>query len=291
MFTSTLILMRCPCCQSDLQLSSADQQHEVFDIVRGTVTCPSGHSWAIEDGVMVFTREDAPSDPWSKSFKDYDKFASNNKKWIASSVKEVSPILDSIPTNSAGPFLDMCTGGGAMLFNLLEKIGDTLPVVSVDMSLHAQKYNTRHLFETRGNHQVSFVSSDAANLPFKDGVFPCVVSLGIGNMLEKTPDGIREARRVLQNGGIFIFNHLCVGEESKGWRTLKESLMKRGVEYHNNLILEQNFETLMRSVGFAQYKIQVVEEVIGDPDRDVESGPIFPYPNEPMMKLLVRAWK
>jgi SAM-dependent methyltransferase len=240
---------------------------------------------------MVFTREDAPSDPWSTSFKDYDKFASNNKKWIASSVKEVAPILDNIPTDLAGPFLDMCTGGGALLFNLLEKIGDTLPGVSVDMSLHAQKYNTRLFAEMRGNHHVSFVSSDAANLPFKEGVFPCVVSFGIGNMLEKMSDGIREAQRVLQNGGAFIFNHHYVGEESKGWRILKESLMKRGVECHGYLGLERNFVALMQSVGFTRYKVQVVEEVIGDPDRDVESGPIFPYPNELMIKLLVRAWK
>jgi len=35
--------------------------------------------------------------------------------------------------------------------------------------------------------------------------------------------------------------------------------------------------------------VQVIEEVVGDPERDVEQGSLFPYPGERMTELLVTA--
>ena len=291
MLTDILATMRCPTCHTDLGLSIKEQQDNSHNIVSGTVVCQENHSWPIEDGVLVFSRDDAPSDPWSKSFKDYGKFVANKRYFMSQFASDVPTIIDSIPSNSIGPYLDICTGDGALLFNLLDKINLATPVVSVDMSLHAQKYNRRYFAETQGHRPVCFISSDASQLPFKDGVIPCVISFGMGNMLGKFADGIREARRVLQDGGIFTFDHKYVDEDSKGWRTLKEALVDLGVEncsYHG---LQRDFNTLMQSINFSKYEIDVLKEIIGDADRDADSGPIFPYPNEPMQKLLVRAWK
>jgi len=40
--------------------------------------------------------------------------------------------------------------------------------------------------------------------------------------------------------------------------------------------IERDFVRLMNSIGFRDYSIQVTKEVIGDPERDTESGPLFP---------------
>jgi len=88
-----------------------------------------------------------------------------------------------------------------------------------------------------------------------------------------------------------VFNHKYVDEDSEGWRTLKRALTELGVSDCGYLGLEEDFNDLMRETGFSRYEVDVLEEVVGEADRDVESGPIFPYPNEPMQKVLVRGWK
>lgn len=291
MLADILKLMRCPTCHTDLKLIVEPGQDDSQHIVRGHVACQKNHSWPIEEGVVAFSREDALSDPWSKSFKDYEKFVANKRYRLSQSKSDVSPIIESIPPNATGPYLDMCTGDGALLFTILDKVNPLIPIVSVDMSLHAQKYNKRYLSETHGYRPVSFISSDASLLPFKDGVIPCVISFGMGNMLDKFANGIREAQRVLQGGGVFIFTHMYVDEDSEGWRTVKGVLGKLGMEDCGHLGLQNDFNALMQSANFSKYTVDVLREVIGAADRDVKSGPIFPYPNELQQELLIRAWK
>lgn len=291
MIADILKLMRCPTCHTDLDLTGNAHEDSSFHILKGIVTCHNRHSWPIEEGVLVFSRDDAPSDPWSRSFKDYEKFVANKRHALSYFQSDALPIIDTISPNSHGPYLDMCTGDGTLLLTLLDKIDPDIPIVSVDMSLHAQKYNQRYFAETQGNRPVCFISSDASKLPFKDSVIPCIVSFGIGNMLGKLADGIRGARRVLQDEGVFIFNHMYVGEDSNGWRILQEILKKQGVENCGYLGLEKAFHALMKDINFSTYKVDVIEEKIGEAERDIESGPIFPYPNELQRKLLVRAWK
>ena len=66
-----LPLMQCPICHTSLSPGK-------------TVTCGEGHEWPVEDGVLAFTREDAPSDPWSRSYADYEKFVRGNQQGIGS---------------------------------------------------------------------------------------------------------------------------------------------------------------------------------------------------------------
>jgi hypothetical protein len=113
----------------------------------------------------------------------------------------------------------------------------------------------------------------------------------MGNMLEKMPLGMREVGRVLRAGGEFVFDHLYVKEDSEGWRALSGHMRQVGVEGFGFLGIERDFVALMDSIGFHKYSIQVTNEVIGDPGRDVESGPLFPYPNEYVAVLLVKAVK
>ncbi|MCL5999711.1 MAG: hypothetical protein M1546_27165 [Chloroflexi bacterium] len=67
MYTTLLPLMQCTVCGRELSVSSIRQASASGEIVEGEVTCATGHVWPIENSILVFTREDAPSDPWSKS--------------------------------------------------------------------------------------------------------------------------------------------------------------------------------------------------------------------------------
>ena len=290
MFSNILHLMRCLICCTDLRLVVAQEQSADGEIISGIVECQQGHVWPVEEGVLVFSREDALSDPWSKSYKTYDQYVRLNTMWIPAAAQEAAPILDSIPPSPSGPHLDACTGSGGLLFNLLKKRKPNTTIISVDMSLHVQKFNRRYRMETFGDYPVSFVSCDAAVLPFKKSVFSCVTSWAMGNMLDRFPSGIKEAARVLDTNGVFIFSHLYVREDSEGWRTLGAGMAELGIADYGFLGLEQDFVRLMERSGFRRYEIEVSREVIGDPNRDTESGPLFPYPNEPLRELLVKAW-
>jgi ubiquinone/menaquinone biosynthesis C-methylase UbiE len=159
------------------------------------------------------------------------------------------------------------------------------------MSLAVQRHNRRYLLERYGDRKVSFICADAANIPFQEGTLPRIVSFGIGNMIEKMALGVQEAARVLERGGTFTFTHMYVDEDSEGWRLLSAYVREQGIEEFGFLGLERGLLALMDRAGFREYEIQVIKEVVGEPDRDVEGGPLFPFPNERAIELLVKAIK
>ena len=124
---------------------------------------------------------------------------------------------------SPDTILDLCTGSGGLLINLLNHLDRETGVISLDMSLAVQRHNRRYLLERYGDRKVIFVSADAAALPSQDGTFLHIVSLAMGNMLDKMALGVEEAARVLIRGGTFTFTHTYVDEDSEGWRWLRPS--------------------------------------------------------------------
>jgi SAM-dependent methyltransferase len=283
MYREILSMLACPECGNELNLTADDGQ--IDDLDSGQLQCTQRHVWPIEDGVAVFTREDAPSDPWSRSFAAYEKFVANKEFWIPNSAKEVEPIIQSLPRQTEGPHLDLCTGDGRLLFNLLRRFEPGTPVVSVDMSLHAQKLN--HRYATERNHAgISFISADAANLPFVPNAFRSIAALGLGNTMGKMEASIREAVRVLTPNGCFAMSHFFVGERSRGWERFEEALLSLGEQTSGYVSSERQFGSLLNSPEI-RHTIDETESVVGDPDRDIEAGPIFPYPNESMKKVIV----
>jgi hypothetical protein len=72
---------------------------------------------------------------------------------------------------------------------------------------------------------------------------------------------------------------------------MRELTPLEGVQDFAFLGIERDFRALIEGAGFANYQIEVTGEVVGDPDRDVEQGPLFPYPNERVTAVVVRAVK
>lgn len=289
MYDTVLPLTRCTICHQELNVSSIQESSASGEIVEGVVTCPAGHAWPVENGILVFTRQDAPSDPWSTSYAEYERYCRLQEAQLPESAKTLAPLLESLAVGPGDLLLDLCTGPGGLLFNLLGHVDPALEVVALDMSLAVQRHNRRFQQERYGGHRVSFVSADAADVPFREGVFSRVVSFAMGNMLEKMALGVAEAARVLASHGTFTFTHMYVDEDSEGWHLLNAYMREQGVEAFGFLGLESAFLALMDRAGFSDYEVRVTGEVVGEPDRDVEQGPLFPFPNEPVIVLLVKA--
>lgn len=291
MYDTIVPLLRCTTCHQELNVSSILETSPSGEIVEGEATCPAGHTWPIEGGILVFTREDAPSDPWSKTYAAYETYCRQQETWLPQAAQEAAPLMESLAVGPTDRLLDVCTGSGGLLFNLLSRLDPATEVVSLDMSLAVQRHNRRFLLERHGDRRVSFVSADAADVPFQSGVLSRVTAFAIGNMLDKMGLGVEEAARVLEREGTFSFTHMYVDEDSEGWRLLSAYFREQDIEEYGFLGIERDLLALMDRAGFDEYEVQVTGESVGEPDRDVEGGPLFPFPNERAIELLIRAVK
>lgn len=102
-----------------------------------------------------------------------------------------------------GGVLEIACGTGMVTRTLRERISPSLRLVATDLSKTMLDYARAKL---DGLHGIEWREADAMKLPFEDREFGAVVC-GFGLMF--APDrqaALREARRVLAEGGILLFN-------------------------------------------------------------------------------------
>ena len=98
--------------------------------------------------------------------------------------------------------LDVCAGTGELAMLLAQKVGATGSVTGADfcvemLNLARKKCGLRGL-------NLSFILSDAKTLPFSDNTFDAVtVAFGMRNIPD-TSLALKELKRVLKPGGIFV---------------------------------------------------------------------------------------
>jgi demethylmenaquinone methyltransferase / 2-methoxy-6-polyprenyl-1,4-benzoquinol methylase len=98
--------------------------------------------------------------------------------------------------------LDVCSGTGELAMLLARKVGDSGSVTGADfceeMLQRARKKTGAH------RRNLSFILSDAKQLPFPDNTFDAVtVSFGMRNIPD-TSLALTEIKRVLKPGGAFV---------------------------------------------------------------------------------------
>jgi demethylmenaquinone methyltransferase/2-methoxy-6-polyprenyl-1,4-benzoquinol methylase len=98
--------------------------------------------------------------------------------------------------------LDVCTGTGELAFLVSKKVGKRGAVTGADFCEEMLKRARR---KATGHHpNLSFILSDAKQLPFHDNTFDAVtVGFGMRNIPD-TSLALRELERVLKPGGKFV---------------------------------------------------------------------------------------
>ncbi len=110
--------LQCLTCGQELRLTLATEGN-AGEISAGTLVCTAGHTWPVEGGVLAFTRADAPSDPWSRTYANYDRYRHDQDEMIATSRAAVAPLVAAVKQAAPELLVDVCTGAGGLLFNLL----------------------------------------------------------------------------------------------------------------------------------------------------------------------------
>jgi SAM-dependent methyltransferase len=112
-------------------------------------------------------------------------------------------LAQRLPEHPPGEVLEIACGTGIVTRRLRERLSPSLRLVATDLSKPMLDYARAKLDGCQG---IDWREADAMKLPFDSGRFGAVVC-GFGLMF--VPDrqsAFREARRVLADGGILLFN-------------------------------------------------------------------------------------
>ena len=112
-------------------------------------------------------------------------------------------LVQRLPERPPGDVLEIACGTGIVTRKLRERLSPSVRLVATDLSKAMLDYARAKL---QGREGIEWREADALKLPFEDAEFGAVVC-GFGIMF--MPDrqaALREARRVLADGGILLFN-------------------------------------------------------------------------------------
>ncbi len=111
-------------------------------------------------------------------------------------------------TSKPGKVLDLGCGTGDLAINIARLSRNDVAVVGVDYSRPMLAIATRKAASTGRGRAISFLSGDAAGLPFPGGYFDCIgISFAFRNLTYKNPLAQRhlaEVLRLLRDGGSYV---------------------------------------------------------------------------------------
>jgi demethylphylloquinol methyltransferase len=190
--------------------------------------------------------------------KYYDVFSKFYDRFIALHATDRQGVLRDVlaEETAAQPgdrVLDICTGTGATLASLADRVGETGLVVGLDFSSGMLKAACK---KSRDNHDVCLVQADCARLPFKSGSFAAVTCSHAFYELKGATqaDTLGEIKRCLAPGKPFLMMEHEVPENRFVRLLFYIRLMSMGRERaiqvlkHEREFLKRHFSHIRQSV-------------------------------------------
>ena len=265
MYTNIMPILRCPHCGTGLDLAEGQIENE--EVVEGKIICKMGHVFSIHEGILDFnSQEQEGLNSWNEYYKEesYDDFdreldahdtetqRKNKKDFLDGIVEEAKKL-------NHGYLLDVASGRGLLLRELLKNVDSSVSIVSTDLSFQVLKYNRIKLKKSNPFIRVNYIACDATKLPIVDNSIDMVCTfVGFANMMNLMEDGIKDAARVLKTGAPLINSTVYMNENADGaqrvTRFLKENDMA-GAEkmfIRNELITihKKYFKTIREKIIF-----------------------------------------
>lgn len=133
--------------------------------------------------------------------RGYDRFVALHSGDGQRRVREF--LAGLLPLGEGGSVLDLCTGTGALLPYIAEKVGPTGKVSALDFSMGMLRQAAR---KAAGQSNVLLVQASAEKLPFADATFGAVTCSHAFYELkgQAREEALREIKRVLKPHGLFL---------------------------------------------------------------------------------------
>ncbi|UCC19924.1 MAG: class I SAM-dependent methyltransferase [Promethearchaeota archaeon] len=270
MYEEIIPFLKCPYCNNPLDLIDSEKKKE--EIVNGKLKCNCEELWEIRDGVLDFRVEEQESvNRWSEltkemSFEELDemilKYTPQNQKEI--SRKSIEDILDYLKLNKPKIVIDIATGRGSLLNELVKQLKSEFHLVCIDLSFVVLKADREKIKKFNPKIKVSFVSCDATNLPFFENCFDLALSLmGIANMRDLIFKALKETCRVLKPNHHFLNSTLIVELNSKGYEKLEEVVGSQVLKTYNKYLVRTEVINFHKKAGFREAVFKMSGESIG----------------------------
>lgn len=198
-------------------------------------------------------------------------------------------LAERLPAHPGGDVLELACGTGLVTRRLRERLDPAVRLVATDLSKpmldHAQG-------QLPASANLEWREADAMRLPFPDGAFGAVVC-GFGLMfMPDKPAALREVRRVLKNGGLYLFSvwdrieelpHALTGAEVIEGLFPGDPEMRFRVPYE--LHDQAQLRSLLESAGFGQVRSERrLHQFDGMKPRDLATGQIRGTPRSVLIE-------
>ena len=198
-------------------------------------------------------------------------------------------LVRRLPERPPGDVLEIACGTGIVTRKLRERVDSSLRLVATDLSPVMLDYARKKLGEHTG---IEWQEADALKLPFEDRSFGALVC-GFGIMF--VPDRqavLKEARRVLVDGGILLFNVWDRIEENPHAAVnaaVVEAMFPDDAELRFRVPYDMNNHGLLRELlAGAQFRETLIEtkriEIRGADPRAIATGQIRGTPRSALLE-------
>lgn len=189
--------LACPACRGDVAFKG-ELLREGAEIIRGTLVCACGRTFAVQDGVpvMLIGGLSAIEGRTALSFGyEWEKFPELFPEYRQNFLEYIRPLTESFFAGKV--VLDAGSGNGRHAYWV--SCFGAREVIAMDIGNAA--YVTARNTAACGN--VHTVQGDIMHPPFKDSVFDIALSIGVLHHLPDSEAGFRSIARLVRRGGTF----------------------------------------------------------------------------------------
>lgn len=291
MYSDILSVLRCPHCGAGFELEESKTEGE--ETVEGKITCGNGHEFFIHEGVLDFnSQEQKDLNSWDEYYKEenydeldrgFDRRQTDNQRRIRRDF--LGGIVEEAKKLKKGYLLDIASGRGLLLRELLKNTDTNVCVISADLSFQVLKYDRVKLKEVNSQVKVSYIACDATKLPVASGSIDTVCTfVGFCNMMDLMEDGIREAARVLKSGAPLVNSAVYMNKEAEGAKKTAEYLAEIGMADAEKIFIREDLLAIHR-----KYFDTVCEKVIYEGIAEKAEGDLIPCEGEWFANTVITA--
>lgn len=282
MYTNIISILRCPHCGTRFELVESQIENE--EIVEGKIICEKGHVFSVHEGILDFNSQEQENlNAWSKYYEeenddDFDRRLDahetetqrkNKKDFLAGIVEEVRKL-------DGGYLLDVASGRGLLLRELLKNIDAPVNIISTDLSFQVLKYDRIKLKEINPRVKVNYIACDATRLPIETGSIDMVCTfVGFTNMMNLMEDGIKDAARVLKIGAPLINSTVYMNENADGAQRVIRFCKENDMVGAEKMFIREKLLEIHR-----KYFKTIREKIIYEGIADTVEGDLIPCTGE-----------
>lgn len=270
MIKEVIEILKCPVCGEGLTLT--ERKSEKDEVIEGTLECSNNHKWQIRDGVIDFgSQEQGNGNNWSEYYKEmsYEEMdrtileaTPKNQRVLNEKCKNF--VIDKVNNSNIKTLVDVATGRGMLLTELVKRIEGDINIISTDLSFQVLMYDRVKVKKLNQKAKVTYIACDATNLPLKNNSIDMVVSfMGIINMGDKILDGIKDANRVLIDNGKLMNCGIIIEKETEKYKEFESLLKQEQIKMDLTSFTENCFK-LLHEKHFKEVKLERIGESIGE---------------------------